>query len=790
MRKFLSIAFVAIITSFLLFLKLNINFWDYLYIVIPIVIYFAVVFWIPRNYKFYLLFCVFTLLNLAIFLFLKTQEGYWTSYYLLDILDKHFVYYTVSLFIILLFAIFFGIRSFIKDKDEEYINLFVERNYDLERIEELLKINNVVGVNAKWGDGKSFLFKCLQKKCKNAYFFINVGVLSVTVDSVEKYILNEIDHILDANHILSSSSSKIKGLLSQPMLKGLGNVFFDVDSYTELFGDLKKDILKLNKKILLTFEDIDRIPDKNVIFKIFSIVDLLSCENIKILYQYDEDELLDIIAKDKLYLEKYIPHSVILTPIRFSRLISVFCEKGNYSNLKLDDFSFISLPIYIPNEIKSHFTLGDQINIIMPSFSIRKIQIFLEDVVFSLKRSNVEEKYKKVAISYCFMKHFLYSLYRRIDIDRGLLGSKLFGFDKEYYSIKDLCEKDYNDNGKIFENLENRQALTMLIFFGYDFSPICVKSKEDELKRSKDVDYFFRNMRELENNEKIDHLVKNLLANGKSEYTDYENAVIEMKKMVLNEPKEKQVENYKRLCEKMYHGNFEKKDNTTVFRIGIPGEFELFHAFDLYETDADQWIKLIDFYLEYRQIKSISAQLIEVLLICQISNKLIYLHILRIFNNLEIVGNLNEIEKYQDFLYKYINAFSRLGYINTHDIFYLDTFPEEKEETLKFLFSKKDELGKMKNESPFDELKLEINELMQFLQKNIDLIKSPQKLKKYELESGISTRVNDYSSIDRGIQELSKLSNDELKKKLYDDYKSGKYMAGEIIEIWKKLRKE
>ena len=71
---------------------------------------------------------------------------------------------------IVLIIVFFYIYLFENDegsKDSNDKELFLERKLDLERIEEALEISNVLGIDAEWGEGKTFIVDYLKVNKKN-----------------------------------------------------------------------------------------------------------------------------------------------------------------------------------------------------------------------------------------------------------------------------------------------------------------------------------------------------------------------------------------------------------------------------------------------------------------------------------------------------------------------------------------------------------------------------------------------------------------------------------------------
>ena len=329
----------------------------------------------------------------------------------------------------------------------------------------------------------------------------------------------------------------------------------------------------------------------------------------------------------------------------------------------------------------------------------------------------------------------------------------------------------------------------MLVMFGYEFKPIVDSLNENNVQNKQSVKEFFKNIKEEEKNDKINRVIRNLYADGLSEYTDYENAVKEMKSTVLNAPLDEQEEKYRVLSEKMYHQDF-PRDNGTIFRIGIPGELELFRAFNLYEDDSDVWVKLIDFYLRHKEIKSVTSDLIEVLLLCQIHSRKVYLHILKMFNRLEIIGNLNKVESYKDFLLEYLHALSRLGFVNTHIVFWLEDSPVAKKEQTTLVFDTlKDDLKKLQNGLSIDKMRKDVETIIEFIEKNRKIIEHPNQLQEPK-RNGFNFKMTESSpDVEEIVEKLKNTPPEEVSKVVEELYNDEKYSPAAIIkalEIWSK----
>ncbi|MDD6970761.1 MAG: hypothetical protein SPH83_02330 [Treponema sp.] len=792
MRKILSIAVISAILSVLLFLSVDIGFYPYIIISGLLLIFFSINYCICKNKKFYRTFLLIDIINIIEFLAKKYFDGFRFCF---DIQDKVYIGYFITLFIIL--GITFADRF--NSTKAKYENLFSERKYDLDRLINYLQQFNIVGINAHWGDGKSYLFKLFQDKSKDQYYFINIGVLSVTVDTIEKFVVDEINHILEENGIYSSASSKIKDFVKQPVFHDLGNLFVDSNSYTELFDTLSKDVQRLKKTIVITFEDIDRIKSTETIYKIFALADKLASENIKILYQYDENELLKILQVKKLYLEKYIPYTIELTQIKFERIIAVFLKNNKYKNICYKDFEFLTLrTIFIPWQIQKKLGINFNLELDIFGFSIRKIQIFLEEVNNALENELFID-YKRQIITFFFIKHFMYHIFEKLSIEDTFIDSCKFIYKKKNYTIYELFndfesgELKDNDILSVFKNTQNRDILALICFFDYKFS----WSPKVDNEQNTDKVYIIQteevsSIKDNQNNEKIDRLIWNLLCNGKSEYTDFEEAVKLMKELVLNLPIEKQEEGYSNFWNKLSNGEFDKFDNMTVFRFGVADAYPIFQAFRIYEQDAEVWKRLIDFYLMHNKIKNINSSLLQVFKYCLISNKEVYFYVLKKFNELVITGNMNDTKSYRSFFISYTEAFSNLGYINTRELNYIsedvlhkfDVEFVKKEVIQKFI----QEFNELYKRIPLEQAKKEILLMIAFLEKNIKLIEAENTLE--EFKGGIKSEMSMELSTDKIIKELKEknLTEKQLLETLKEGYEKGKYSAHEVATVWNELK--
>lgn len=758
----------------------------YLFVVSLISCIFILSYSIKKNEKLFFYGSIFLFLNLISYFVKKNPNIKQNSTTIRTILFFLYAIFLVLIFLLSIFSVKNKKKNNYEDKPR---NLFPERQYDLERIESLLKNHNLIGVNADWGSGKSFLFKMLEEVAKNDYYFICVNVLSMKIDKIESFLLNELSILLEKNRIFSHASGKIKGLLNQSFFHSLGETFFGTNSYNEQIDKLRKEISKLEKPVVITFEDMDRIANEEIIHKVFALADALKSDRIKIIFQYKERKLLEILKVEKIYLEKYFQHTIELTSISFERMIRYLLNGNEYQNLSEKDFGFLRIPIRVPFDLKKLLGIDYEFTFHEYGFTIRKFELFFEDIEREVQIKSFEtlKDYKKKIIVFNLIKHFDFELYERISDDESFIQECTFMYKEKECTITKLIkmvqdkEITTDDIGTLLNDDTNRKHFIYLILFEYDFNQLF--EEESEKSGEKDFTHYDEKMVKMltENpsflkarqmNEKIDRLIKNLKGAGKSENTDFENAVNEMNKRVLNLPKEKQEDGYKDLSKTMYYGEFNKADNQTIFKLGISSRLELFRAFLIYENNPAQWIKLVDFFI--KSGNEITSELIQTLNYCYLDNRKVFLHIFERFSKLKVQGNLNDTKSYKIFIYTYLKAVMNNGYMRIDKLNWIpDDFdkPFNKDFYINEIFSEcKQKLHYLKTLTSDRSIHNELSIIEKFIEKNEEIINTEKALEENIPKIKTSSSIKDSIAEQSEVYKKQNLTKEALQAILDEKY--------------------
>ena len=792
---------LVFIISLLTFSAVDFNVYIYLAITISIWILLNIQYPRKKNLDFYWEISFAFISNLLVFFTTKYFKGH---YFQWNIKQIFCIIYAVTLSINVLALL----RKRIEKKKNRSIQkleekkLFRERYFDLERLMDYLKIFSIIGVNGAWGSGKSFLVDQLERK---EYIFVKIDLLACNLDEIQTVLLNELDSTLKAEGIFSPFSPKLKKILEKDnWIRDIGQIFLqDNTTYSEALGGFSTDLKKLQKKLLIIFEDLDRIDNINVVRKVLGIAEKIAGENIKVIYQYDEKNLFQKDGLDRNYIEKYIPATVNLTEIPFSHLLSyIFEEKDDNGLLKNEDFEFLQLPIFPLIFSGSGLELSP-FNLQISGVTIRKMeQFFTEIKIYTAKENSIYVNHKREVILFFMIKHFYNDIYEQLIPGKSL--SDIFTFD--YYDEKNskkltgtidywfsYCrEKDVEINfNSIFYKEENYKSAMMLSLFQYQCDTYEVESKLEEF-----VNEPISNIQKKEQNEQVDRIIWNLLCNGKSEYTNQRMIIEMLQKEVLSKNQEDQKSAFEKFWKKIFEKDYketEKNDNRTIFRLGIPSMVSLFQANCVVTIDTEQWKKFLDFYFQYNKINSIVPEVIECLNYCKLSDHKVYLHVLKKFVSLDVERNVNHHKSYRTFLDLYLTALSGFGYVNTGEVSIIRYWDENKKlevDTIekKVFCSLKENLQKLEEKIPIElrKIKDDIKLTIKFIEKNEELMNAdmkfglPRATIKSKFEISEQKEVDDF--VKKGVSDV-RFYNDVLEK-----YETGELAAYQVPELWRKRR--
>jgi len=427
-----------------------------------------------------------------------------------------------------------------REKDKEFILDFLTNN-DNKNIYTL-------GIDSEYGTGKTFIVeKTIEELDYKKFEIIKIRCMLLEKEEIYSYILKKIRKILSKNSIFTVSFEK----LSNTFLKTIDNKFFG--GISELLSQnivideidyFKEVIEKLDKTIILVFDDIDRVNDTEKIERILSFISDFSIKNIKILVLFNSQNLKNIDEKyNRNYLEKYIPVTRKITNIPFIELLK---KEITSNNLDEEDFKFLYIiekkDIYIyPKEyqkMRDVFQFNYDFEILVKGekeigsleFSPRMIKNFIEEVSNFLKLNSEWKIEKRLLIAYVFLKNLCYDeFYEKIEnTSKSFVETFPIKLNFESKNI-DLTLEDLDLLKNIVKNKSNILSNENKRYGNYKDINDKRIFFDDSFFGNSHIDYYLNKIGEKSNNllikEKLD-IIEQFLKNNENYSIETENLLI------------------------------------------------------------------------------------------------------------------------------------------------------------------------------------------------------------------------------------------------------------------------
>ncbi|MEX3625012.1 P-loop NTPase fold protein [Viridibacillus arvi] len=626
--------------------------------------------------------------------------------------------------------------------------LLKKRNNDLELLIQYVDMFPSIGLNSNWGTGKTFLINNLKRKLKEEYDYeiIEIDLLTCNLNELQSILIKALEEKLYQNGILSKHSIKLKRNIQDSSVlskfNDLTNMIFTKSAgNSEVFLEFQKDLQNINKRILIIFEDIDRITNKDVIIEVFGISEKLANDNLKIIYQYDE-EILKSLDFDYDYLEKYIPFKMNLTELHFKELVLFELQNIDSEILSINDFDFVTQQ---EHRVLLNHENENQYSFKFEYFPIRKIKNMIAELLPAIKKGTYEKdpKYKEVIIAFYLIKHLYPNIYKIMDTKDGLIETLTFKVSKENetktkeYTMTQLVSEIASSNisqlqiKKMLENEGNRISYGILKLFNYE---IVNRAGYGYISDSL---YFDNLAKASHENEKRDRIIQNLMYQGTSALTNNEYAVSKFKEDVLIKPLSQQKEAYDKFISDMSNLDDKIDNQTTYRRIGESDFPRLFEIFKVTNLDEKAQLKLIDFYFDNID-GEFNIEVLNCLNNCPLNTKEEYFKVLKNVVNLEVKYNFEDNYYFNDFLKKYMQALNRMKIYQAWEYFDDDSKFDESRLQIGILTKIRDDLEEIRlhHESlGVKSTQEDINIVVGFLEKLLEVINSRNEIDYFAQQS-------------------------------------------------------
>lgn len=711
-------------------------------------------------------------------------------------------------------------------KPGERLELFPERTDDLERLRKYLKTFGVVGVNGSWGSGKTFLVDEFTRKGRDKYEVIKVEPLTCNMDKIDAYLFKKLENVLWKNRIYPEYSRRLQRLMANSGWtdKIYETLYPDASSDLTAFEGFCADLDKLENPILLVYEDLDRISNENrdQIAKLLDLTSKLLQHNVKVIYEFDLKKMA-VLGYGYDYIEKYIPYTMNLTPVSEKKLIKkALTELDNVNkDLRLEDFDYLFVHFSIERLLQETFGFPLKLQLSMNNPTPRKVKQFVSEVNSTVGFGQYADKKNwRTVIAFYFMKHFFRGIYDELAFEGDMIDEIRLVVPSDEsdlemsYTVMELVagckfgearsttipgEEERVEYGLVSEDIkrmllegrsarknqivrQNQDKLGLLILMGYKF-----KFQQDEAdqeilmqrdaanagagKRSGNVllNQDKELIKNIEYNKKISRLIKNLYANGRSEFTNAEAIAQVFISDVLEEDQRPREKRWRDFLVRACQGDL-FKDNRTVFRWGENDWVSLFRALNIY-VDRDTFAqsakediieRALDFYFAFSDNNELDFDKIVIFNYCSIDSNKIFIKVLDLFRNLKITGNMNGEKAYRDFLKEYSRHAMKNGYLRRYDYFKLEmpigSYSERYSGVLREYLEECVRLvdGTLKEGLYPAQGEQELELVKDFYEKNIEVVESSAEAKQTGIKVVFSDRMEEEHTDEEEFKNLSK----------------------------------
>ena len=221
-------------------------------------------------------------------------------------------------------------------------DLINSRKQDLDNLKNILDstLDSII-IDDKWGNGKTFFIKKFMEKYNTDYEFIYIKApYFQTRQEFRKVFLSELNKVFIKNGIFNTSISNLTKYFG---IEIQGITLNQIEkNYNETIEEIVKKMCKLDKRIVIVLDDLDRIEKGEDIQEILNFIGEMNIElkeKIRLITLSSYNKLNEKVQnhtekkEGEDYLEKYFDKKFYLQKINIEELIEYFCKDKNLQNI-------------------------------------------------------------------------------------------------------------------------------------------------------------------------------------------------------------------------------------------------------------------------------------------------------------------------------------------------------------------------------------------------------------------------------------------------------------------------
>ena len=373
----------------------------------------------------------------------------------------------IVIYLILFITLFCGfIVNYIKkykkiDTDnQDKSGLIDSRNQDLKKLKNILDntLDSII-VDDEWGNGKTFFIKEFMRVYERNYEFIYIKTpYFQTREEFRKIFLTELNKVFIKNGIFNTSISNLTKYFG---IEIQGITLNQIEkNYNETIEEIVKKMCKLEQKIIVVLDDLDRIKKGEYIQEILNFIGEINIE------LREKIGLITLSSYNKLnekvqnhtgkkegedYLEKYFDKKFYLQKINGEELIEYFCKDKNLQKIIKQCKQAIEkyYDLEVEEERYEERKEQEKQNITyLSKQTFRNIERLIKNINININVNEIienKEIYEKIFILFEIFELLLPESWENLTINGRMEALLNSIFDKEYNSkINFNTKKNYN----------------------------------------------------------------------------------------------------------------------------------------------------------------------------------------------------------------------------------------------------------------------------------------------------------------------------------------------------------
>lgn len=367
----------------------------------------------------------------------------------------------IVIYLILFITLFCGfIVNYIKKykkidiDNQDKSGLINSRNQDLEKLKNILDntLDSII-IDDEWGNGKTFFIKEFMKVYERNYEFIYIKVpYFQTREEFRKVFLTELNKVFTKSGIFNTSISNLTKYFG---IEIQGITLNQIEkNYNETIEEIIKKMCKLDKKIVVVLDDLDRIEKGEDIQEILNFIGEINIElreKIRLITLSSYNKLNEKVQnhtekkEGEDYLEKYFDKKFYLQKINIEELIEYFCKDKNLQNIikqckqAIEKYYYLEVGKEIYEERKEQKTRNITY---LSKQTFRNIERLIKNININvneiIENNENNEIYKKIFILFEIFELLLPKSWEDLKID-----SKMESLLKNIFIYKDDLEINF-----------------------------------------------------------------------------------------------------------------------------------------------------------------------------------------------------------------------------------------------------------------------------------------------------------------------------------------------------------